>query len=132
MSIDPIANLLTQIKNAQMAGRKAVELPHSNLLEEIARKLAAAKFLGEVRVFKAKGKAGKCLHLDLLYEDDQPRVRRVKRVSKPGRRIYVGREEVKPVQSGYGVAIIATSRGVLTDLEARRRGLGGEYLCEVT
>jgi small subunit ribosomal protein S8 len=130
MNTDPIADMLTRIRNANQALHETVSMPSSKLKEELARILAAE---GYVESFDVKAEGPKReLTLTLKYGSDRSRViHGLRRVSKPGRRIYSGADELPRVKGGLGVVVVSTSQGVLTDREARRRRLGGELLCEV-
>ena len=127
---DPISDMLTRIRNASMAGLPVVEIPHSKLKSELARIL---KREGYIREYTTEGHAGKrSLRLFLKFlADDTPAIRGLKRVSKPGLRLYAGARNVPRVLGGMGVAILSTSVGILTDQEARKRNTGGEILCHV-
>lgn len=125
--VDPIADFLTRIRNAQMAGQSQVQVPYSKLKERMARVMLKNKFLGSINVEAVEGKAFKNLVLGLPEQ-----TLTLKRVSKPGQRIYVGSQEVRRVLNGLGIAIVSTSKGVITGYEARALGVGGELLCEVS
>ena len=126
---DPIADMLTRIRNAQMVEKTAVTMPSSKLKVAIAQVL---KDEGYIDTFAIKGDAEKPeLEIGLKYYAGRPVIERIERVSRPGLRIYRGREDIKPVMNGLGVAIVSTSRGVMTDRRARETGVGGEVLCIV-
>ncbi|PIV38563.1 MAG: 30S ribosomal protein S8 [Candidatus Portnoybacteria bacterium CG02_land_8_20_14_3_00_45_8] len=127
--MDIIADLLIQIKNAQQAGRAAVVLPFSKLKLALAKILEKEGFVGSVEKKGAKPKEK--LEITLKYDQGLPAIQGVKRISKLGRRLYIQADKIRSVRQGYGVAIISTSQGLMTDKEARRKKLGGEYLCEV-
>ena len=130
MVTDPIADMLTRIRNANLAMSKAVRMPSSKQREEVAKILAAEGFIDGFEVTPAS--PGKELTVSLRYTEGRERViHGLKRISKPGRRTYRGSKELPRVQGGLGVAIVSTSQGVLPDREARRRKLGGEIICEV-
>ncbi len=132
MSVDRLSNMVSSIKNASMASREFIEIPHSNVCEEVAKVLKNSGFLKEVKVFKEKGKSFKMLRLDIAYEEDgTPKISDIQRVSRPGRRIYRNSSEIRPVAGGYGVAIVSTSRGLVKDFTARNKKLGGEVICKV-
>ena len=127
---DPIADMLTRIRNANTALHPEVSMPASKLKEEIAKILSAEGFVDSYKVEEAR--VGKSLTLRLRYGQERARVLQgVRRVSKPGNRVYKGAREIPRVRGGIGVAILSTSQGLLTDREARRRNVGGEVLCEV-
>jgi small subunit ribosomal protein S8 len=125
---DPIADLLTRIRNANRALLPAVELPHSRLKEHIARLLQREGYLADCAVEGAKLKK---LRLKLKYNGRQGVIAGLRRVSRPGLRRYAGSDEMPRVLGGLGVAVISTSRGVMTGTEARKQKLGGEVLCYV-
>ena len=130
MMTDPIADLLARIRNAGMAKHPELVLPASNTKLAIARVLVEAGFLEDVRVEAREGRA--TLVVRLRYDDDgRPLVDGLKRVSRPGRRVYVGHEKIPRVREGLGVAVISTSKGILSDRAAREASIGGELLCEV-
>jgi small subunit ribosomal protein S8 len=127
---DPIADLLTRIRNALVAEHDVVELPSSRFKVEVARILAEQGYIEDYRVEPAR--VGQTLHIDLKYtEDRRPVISGLKRVSSPGRRTYVGAEEIPRVLGGMGTAIISTSSGVMTGHEARRARVGGEVVAYV-
>lgn len=130
MVTDPIANMLTSVRNAQAARKTFVRVPYSRLKKDVAEVLREAGYIGPVS--EATEDARKFLEVTLLYDAaGQPRIRGLQRVSKPGRRWYVRRREIPRVLSGLGVAVLSTPQGLLTDAEARKRGLGGEVICTV-
>ena len=130
MMTDPIADMLTRIRNAALARHDRVELPHSRLKENLAGVLKSEGYLDDVRV--SEGEDPKTLTLVMRYGRDRASViDGLRRVSTPGRRVYVRHDRIDRVCSGMGVSILSTSRGVMTDREARRQRVGGELLCEV-
>jgi small subunit ribosomal protein S8 len=130
MMTDPIADMLTRIRNAALARHERAEMPHSNLKEHLAGVLKGEGFIDDVRV--SEGEGLKTLTLVLRYgRDRQSAIDGVRRVSAPGRRVYVRHDRIPRVRSGMGVSILSTSRGVMTDKEARRQRVGGELLCEI-
>ncbi len=127
---DPIADMLTRIRNANAAGHEEVQIPASKLKAEIARILKEEGYIADYRV-ESDGKQG-ILHIRLRYGPKKQRILLgLKRVSKPGRRIYVRRDQIPRVQGGLGIAILSTSKGVMTDRQARAVGVGGEVICVV-
>ena len=129
MITDPIADLLTRIKNALRARKKVVNVSYSKTKVAI---LGILKEKELIENFKVIGEKKKQLVINLKYdENDKPLIENLKRISKPGRRIYVGYKELKPLRSGFAFRIISTNRGIMTDIEARRRKLGGEIICEI-
>jgi small subunit ribosomal protein S8 len=130
MMTDPIADMLTRIRNATMAQHDRVELPHSRLKEHVAAVMKSEGYLDDVRV--SEGEDPRMLTLILRYgRDRQSAIDGLRRVSTPGRRVYVPHDRIHRVCSGMGISILSTSRGVMTDREARRQRVGGELLCEV-
>jgi len=124
MMTDPIADMLTRIRNAALARHERAEMPHSNLKEHLAGVLKGEGFIDDVRV--SEGEGPKVLVLVLRYgRDRQSAIDGVRRVSTPGRRVYVRHDRIPRVRSGMGVSILSTSRGVMTDKEARRQRVGG-------
>ena len=129
MSFDQISDMLTRIRNAQMAGKKDVLMQSSRLKLAIAQILNKTKYLGDVSIHNEGNK--KYLKIQLKYNGNDPAISSIKRVSRQGQRIYVSKDEIPLVKSGYGIAIISTSKGVMTDKEARQAMAGGEVICEV-
>ena len=127
---DPIADMLTRIRNANMVHHDRVEVPASRLKEEVARILQEEGYIKNYRYLEDR-KQG-ILRIYLKYSDDKRRViSGIERVSKPGRRVYVGKAELPRVLNGLGIAIISTSRGVMTASQCRRADVGGEVVCYV-
>lgn len=127
---DPIADMLTRIRNAMLVLQPETSMPSSKLKEEVARILTEEGYIDGYAV--ADARVGKELAIRLRYNEDRvSALTGLTRVSKPGRRVYKGASDVPRVRGGIGVAIISTSDGVMTDREARRRNVGGEILCEV-
>ena len=129
MVTDPIADMLTRIRNANQMRYKEVEVPASKMKNEIARILKAEGFIVDYKV--KKNNIQDILVLSLKYVDKERVITGLKRISKPGLRVYVKAEEVPSVLSGLGIAIISTSKGVMTDKEARANSLGGEVLAYI-
>jgi small subunit ribosomal protein S8 len=127
---DPIADLFTRIRNAGTASRKKVDIPHSNVKENIARLLVREGFLREIQVSEVDGRKRIRAYLKTDPDGDSV-IRRIERMSKPGCRVYVGSREVPKVLRGMGLGIYSTSKGILSDLECRERRMGGEYLGRV-
>ncbi len=127
--MDTIGDFIIRLKNAGAVGHENVSLPHSKLKEAVARKLEAAGYLSGVEV---KGKdAKKTLEVSLKYEAGRHAISDVRRVSKPGRRLYAKVEEIYPVKFGKGHLILSTPKGILTDKEARAEKVGGEQLFKI-
>jgi len=129
---DPIADLLTRIRNAIMAGHKVVEAPASNLKKEIARILFEKGYILSYKVMKSDDGQG-VLKIALKYnpKSKKPAIKELQRVSRPGLRHYAGVDEMPKVLNGLGIAIISTSKGLMTDKEAKKEKIGGEVLCYV-
>jgi small subunit ribosomal protein S8 len=129
---DPIADLLTRIRNAIMAGHKVVEAPASNLKKEVARILFEKGYILGYKIIEGEG-VQNTLKIALKYnpKSKKPAIKSIQRVSRPGLRKYVGAEEMPRVLNGLGVAILSTSKGLMTDKEARKENIGGEVLCYV-
>ena len=126
---DPIADMLTRIRNAQMVGHLEVKMPASKLKSSIAKVL---KDEGYIEDFTQRDKDGKSeLVVSLKYYAGRPVIEKLERISKPGLRVYKGRDGVPKVMNGLGIAILSTSHGVMTDSKARATGVGGEVLCIV-
>jgi len=131
MTTDPIADMLTRIRNASRAKHARVDLPASKLKVEIARILKDEGYLASYKVVD-ETKAKKTLRVFLRYTPDRRSViTNLKRVSRPGCRRYVGKSEIRSVVGGMGIAIVSTPRGLMTGHAARKNGVGGELLCEV-
>jgi small subunit ribosomal protein S8 len=126
---DPIADMLTRIRNAQLVGHAEVTMPASKLKASIAQVLKDEGYIEDFAVRDDSGR--KELRIALKYYAGRPVIERLERVSKPGLRVYKGREDIPRVMNGLGVAIVSTSRGVMTDRKARADGVGGEILCIV-
>ena len=150
---DPIADMLTRIRNAQMVKKTEVVLPYSKLKFNIASLLTKEGWLGKVEVLepllaknvkakniKEKNAKFKQLKIEIKYNRvksleghvaSEPKISSLKRISKPGRRIYVGKDEMPVVLNNYGIAVISTPKGLMTNKQAKKEGVGGEVLCEV-
>jgi len=130
MMMDRIADMLTRIRNAQNAGIEKVEMPASNMLLAVAEILKEEGYIAAVKAYNHKGH--RYLRVTLRYDDEgAPVIREIQRVSKPGRRVYSSAEELPRVRRGYGVAVVSTSQGIMTDKKARAAKIGGEVLCTV-
>ena len=129
---DPIADLLTRIRNAIMAGHKVVEAPASNLKKEVARILFEKGYILGYKIIEGEG-VQNTLKIALKYnpKSKKPAIKSIQRVSRPGLRKYVSAEEMPRVLNGLGVAILSTSKGLMTDKEAKKENIGGEVLCYV-
>ncbi|MEO1203798.1 MAG: 30S ribosomal protein S8 [Pseudomonadota bacterium] len=127
---DPIADLLTRVRNGQRARKTAVSMPSSTAKVAVARVLKDEGYIGDYRVSEDGAKAS--LEIDLKYFEGEPVIEKIRRVSKPGLRVYRGKDELPTVIGGLGVAIVSTSKGVMSDRQARSDGVGGEVICIVS
>ena len=132
---DPIADMLTRIRNAVMVGQPSVAMPSSKLKTSIAKILKEEGFIGSYEVVDGNVPGQKVLRIRLKYvgerRERKPVITGLERVSRPGRRVYTGKREIPWVLSGMGVAIVSTPKGVMTGQRARQLGVGGEVLCKV-
>jgi small subunit ribosomal protein S8 len=132
MMTDPIADMLTRIRNAVRIERPRVDMPLSKVKRGVAEVLKREGYIWDWREEEEQDAPAKVLSIDLKYGPNGERViRHIRRVSKPGRRVYSRAGRLRPVLDGLGISIISTSRGVISDREARQRKLGGEVLCEI-
>jgi len=138
MIIDPISDMLTRIRNAQAVSKKTVDLPFSKAVLALAKILQKNKYIKKAEKIipneeqKKQGQKFNFIRINLKYDaDKQPVMEHIKRISKPGQRIYKKFSQLKPVRQGYGKWIISTSRGLLTDAQSRKKRLGGEVVCEI-
>jgi small subunit ribosomal protein S8 len=125
----PIADMLNRIRNAQAVQKETVEVPFSNMNLEIAKILEKNDFVGKAE--KKGKKTKKIIEIALKYDGKDPAVSGLKVISKPGQRIYVQSKNIKNVRGGYGISIVSTSKGLMTNKEARKQKVGGELICEV-
>lgn len=129
---DPIADMLTRIRNGIQSRHDRVEMPSSKLKVAVAKILKSEGFISNYKVLQEDGKPQASLRVYLKYsEDGEPVIHGIERVSRPGRRVYRGKEEIPKVLGGLGLAIVSTSKGVLSGADAARTGVGGEVLCQV-
>jgi len=126
---DPITDMLNQIKNAQAVGKTDVSILMSKIKSEIANILSRENFIGEVK--KTTKGSRKFLKISLKYDNGIPAIAGFRRVSKPGQRIYEKAVEIKKVHGGFGISIISTSKGLMTNKDARKNKLGGEVICQI-
>jgi small subunit ribosomal protein S8 len=126
---DPISDMLTRLRNAQMAGKKSVEMPGSKLKAAVAQVLVDEGYVASYEANESDGKPR--LSIQLKYFEGKPVIAEIARYSRPSLRRYAGKDELPSVRGGLGVAIVSTSRGVMTDRAARAAGVGGEVLCTV-
>jgi small subunit ribosomal protein S8 len=131
MSMDRLSNMLSALKNASMAEKPHVEIMYSKECEEVAKVLKEKGFLESVKIFKPEKTSVKRLHIDLMKENGVFSLTEAKRVSKSGRRIYKGANELGRYKRGFGVMVVTTSKGIMDSVEARKKKLGGEVICEV-
>lgn len=132
MMTDPIADMITRLRNAQLARHDRCEMPHSKLKQHLAEVLKGEGYVDDVRSSESDAGGPKVLTVVLRYgRDKTPAMDGIKRVSTPGRRVYVRHDRIGKVCSGMGVSILSTSRGVMTDKECKKQRVGGELLCEV-
>ena len=125
---DPIADMLTRIRNAGRALQPAVEMPHSRLKESVAKILKSEGYVGDVSV---DGKTMKKITIRLKYQGKKSVIEGLKRVSRPGLRRYVGATEIPRVLNGLGISVLSTPEGVMTGMQAKKKNIGGELLCYV-
>jgi small subunit ribosomal protein S8 len=128
-STDPIADMLTRIRNAVNVQRSEISLPHSKIKQSVAELLRDSGFLRDVKVVDAS--VGKSLKIVIAGDGEQARITEIVRLSKPGRREYANAREIPVVKRGRGVVIISTSRGLMTGETAKKQGVGGELICKV-
>lgn len=126
MMTDPIADMFTRIRNAQRAEKMSVRMPASKTKMAIAKVLKDEGFIADVTAVEADGKPA--MEVALKYYEDKPVIEAIKRASKPGRRLYFGSDDLPKVSGGLGIAIVSTSKGIMTDRAAREAGVGGEIL----
>ena len=129
VSTDPIADMLTRIRNAIAVRKGEVVMPHSKVKEAVARLLKDSGFVTDVKVTDAS--IGKTLKVVINNEGENARITEIVRMSKPGRRYYTGSDKIPVVKRGRGVVIISTSRGIMTGTDAKKQGVGGELICKV-
>ncbi len=129
VSTDPIADMLTRIRNAIAVNKRQIILPHSNIKEKVALVLTKDGFLSKV---ESNGEGGfKTLVVTINDEGANPTITEIKRLSKPGRRLYATTKEIPTVKYGRGIVVISTSQGIMSGVEAKQAGLGGELICQV-
>jgi small subunit ribosomal protein S8 len=124
---DPIADLLTRIRNAQLARKSEISLPYSKIKESIAKILKDNHYVGEISVVEVGG----FKNLHVVLSEDRAAITSIIRVSKPGRRVYSSASDIPAVLGGRGIMIVSTSSGLMTGYQARKKGLGGELICKV-
>jgi small subunit ribosomal protein S8 len=129
VSTDPIADMLTRIRNAIAVRKTEVIMPHSNVKQSVAELLKKAGFLTDVKVGEAT--IGKSLRIVINSDNENARITEITRLSKPGRRAYVSAAEIPRVKGGRGIVIVSTSKGMLLGTDAKKQGVGGELICKV-
>ncbi len=129
VSTDPIADMLTRIRNAINVGKNEISLPYSRIKESVARELVKNRFLKDVVV--EKGSPRNQLIITIHAEGSNPRITEIHRMSKPGRRLYVNVQEIPRIKNGRGLVLISTSKGIMNGFEATKQRLGGEVICKV-
>jgi len=129
---DPIADMLTRIRNAARAGHESLEMPASRVKEAILKVLVAEGYLQDFKRVKAKDRGGEALRVQLRFDKGRkPIMAGLCRISRPGRRVYVGIEQIPPLRAGLGVHILSTCKGILADRDAKKKKVGGEIICSV-
>jgi small subunit ribosomal protein S8 len=132
--MDPISDMLNRIKNAQAVGRERVTIPFSNVKLQIAQLLNAAGYVGDVERRTRTTKKSEIAYLDLALKytaDKEGAIAGLRIISRPSRHIYIKASQIRPVRSGYGTAVVSTSKGIMTSQDARKNGLGGEVMFEI-
>lgn len=129
VSTDPIADMLTRVRNAIMVRKTEVVMPHSKVKQSVAELLKQSGFIKDVSVSEAS--IGKSLRIVINSEDENARITEIVRLSKPGRRHYTGAKEIPTVKRGRGIVIVSTSKGLMTGEQAKQAGMGGELICKV-
>ena len=128
--VDPIGDLITRIRNGQMRHLRKVSIPFSNFRKNILEVLKEEGFINNFLILKVD--KINTFQVNLKYNDGEPVIKEIKRISKPGRRIYAKAESIPKIQNGLGISIVSTSKGVMTDVEARKNKVGGELICRVS
>lgn len=130
VATDPIADMLARINNGYMARKTAISLPWSKMKESLAEVFVANHYLVDSKITEKDNR--KTLELELKYDKKNPAITSISRISRPSLRVYVNKNQLPKVLGGIGIAVISTPAGLLTDKEARKKGLGGEVICEVS
>lgn len=130
-AVDSISDLITRIRNAQMANKKTVDSPLSRAREDLVKVLVSEGYVRGYSVVDCEKTGRKVLRVELKYYDGKPVIYEIKRISKPGRRVYSSIKDLSLVKNGLGINILSTDQGVMSDVEARKRSVGGEILCSV-
>lgn len=132
MTTDRLSNLISSLKNASLAKKSALEVFHSIECEKVAEILKDRGFVSSVKVFKMPKSTAKKIHIELMETDGVFKLTEARRISKPGRRIYQGAKDLRPTAGKFGVLIVSTPKGIMDSINARKKNLGGEVLCEVS
>jgi|TARA_B100001173_G_scaffold300089_1_gene299285 small subunit ribosomal protein S8 len=127
--VDPIGDMITRIRNAQMRLLTKVKIPNSKFRAKILEVLKQEGYIADFKLLPNENKNS--LSVDLKYNDGSPVIKEIKRISKPGRRIYAKATSIPKIQNGLGLAIVSTSKGIMTDTDARTKNIGGEIICRV-
>ena len=127
--VDPISDMLTRIRNAQAVSHKTVVIPFSKLKHNLAKILEKQGLVEKVS-FQGR-KVKKVIEIKLKYKDEKPVISNLKRISKQGKRMYIKKDQLRPIRQGYGLSIISTPKGLMTNEQAKKKGFGGEVLCEI-
>ena len=128
--VDPIGDMLTRIRNGQMRTLNNIDVPYSNFRSKILEVLKKEGYIIDFKISESKNKI-KSIQVKLKYYDGQPVIREIRRISKPGRRVYSKATSIPKVLNGLGLAILSTSKGVMSDVEATKNNLGGEIICRI-
>ena len=128
---DPIADMLTRLRNGLAVSKKDIILPYSKLKHEVAKILVDERYVEKAEVIKTETDKFNRLRVVLKYRDSRPSIKGLKKISKPGLRVYVQKDKLPYVLNNLGIAIVSTSSGLMTNKQARRKGLGGEVICEI-
>ena len=128
--VDPIGDMITRIRNAQMRFLNNVKIPRSNFRAKILDVLKQEGYIADYKVLSDQNNNGD-LSVDLKYDNGLPVIKEIKRISKPGRRIYARAKSIPKIQNGLGISIVSTSKGVMSDIDARKQNVGGEVICRI-
>ena len=128
--VDPIGDMITRLRNAQLRSLSKVEIPASKFRAKILDILKKEGYISDYKLLKTKDEKN-VLSVDLKYDNGLPVIKEIKRISKPGRRIYAKADSIPSIQNGLGVAIVSTSKGIMSDNDARNQNIGGEIICRV-
>ena len=130
-AVDSISDLITRIRNAQMANKKTVDSPMSRAREDLVKVLESEGYIRGYSVVECEKTGHKLLRVELKYFEGKPVICEIKRISKPGRRVYSSIKDLPLVKNGLGINILSTDKGVMSDVEARKQSIGGEVICSV-